>query len=137
MISVDAADQDYTPIEDNDELLGLGFGVFDDSFLCKEHTKVNAENWKVLGLDRWKRAPAGGEFSYYTGRDQKLALSPTGPYNNPFEKASAKFHITFMIGDGQPSFQTDGRIAQAGMATGYRFRIQSAKRFQEKVRLKW
>ena len=54
-ISVDAADYDYSPLEDNDELLGLNFGVFDDSFLCKRHAKENAINWKILSLDRWKK----------------------------------------------------------------------------------
>ncbi len=65
MISVDAADYDYSPLEDNEELLALNFGVFDDSFLCKQHAKENAMNWKVLGLDRWKRSP-GAESSATT-----------------------------------------------------------------------
>jgi len=135
MISVDAADSDFTPLEDNDELLALNFGVFDDSFLCNQHPKENAMNWKALKLDRWKRAPGGGEFSYYNNRDQKMALSPEGPNGVSFEKAAAQFKISFMIGDGQLSFQKEKRIAEAGMETGYRFRITSAKRADGRVRL--
>ncbi len=40
-----------------------------------------------------------------------------------------------MIGDGQPKFQKEERLAQAGMATGYRFRITNAQRQNGKVRL--
>ena len=135
MISVDAADYDYSPLENNGPLLSLNFGVFDDSFLCKQHPTENAENWKTLGLERWKKSPGGGEFSYYNNRDQKLALSPEGPNGVSFEKAASQYHITFMIGDGQPKFQSESRIAQAGMATGYRFRILKAQRKDGKVRL--
>ena len=78
-----------------------------------------------MGRERWKRAPAGGEFSYYTAHDQKLALAPTGPHGIPFEQAAAAFHITFMIGDGQPRYQPMARISAAGMACGYKFRIRA------------
>jgi len=60
-ISIDAADYDYSPLEDNRSLLALDFGVFDDSFLCKPHAKENAVNWKILDSARWKRQPGGGE----------------------------------------------------------------------------
>jgi len=135
MISVDAVDDQYSPLKSTTELLALNFGVFDDSFLCKEHPQVNAINWKDLQLDRWKRAPGGGEFSYYNNRDQRMALSPEGPNGVSFERAAAQFHISFMIGDGQFGFQNKQRIAEAGMATGYRFRITSAQRLDSKVRL--
>src|SRR4051812_13998927 len=71
MISVDAADEGRAPFAGNAELLKLRFGVFDDSFLCRQHKQVNEPNWNVMGRDRWKLAPAGGEFSYYTRDDQK------------------------------------------------------------------
>ncbi len=135
MISVDAADSDYSPLEDNEELLALNFGVFDDSFLCKQHANENAVNWKILGEDRWKRSPGGGEFSYYNNRDQKMALSPAGPNGVSFEQSASQFHITFMIGDGQPKFQKEERLAQAGKTIGYKFRITNAQRQNEKVRL--
>ena len=125
-ISIDAADYDYTPLEDNEELLALDFGVFDDSFLCKPHPKENAVNWKILDPNRWKRQPGGGEFSYYNMKDQKKALTDAGPNGVPFEVAARQFHITYMIGNDQPRFQSIERIKSAGMATGYRFRVTSA-----------
>lgn len=135
-ISVDAADYDYTPLEDNDELLALEFGVFDDSFLCKPHPKENAVNWKTLDSDRWKRQPGGGEFSYYNKRDQKMALSEGGPNGVAFEDAAKAFHITYMIGDAQPRYQPIERIKSAGMATGYRFRVTAAEVSGDKLRLR-
>ena len=125
-ISIDSADYDYSPLEDNDELLALNFGVFDDSFLCRPHPKENAINWRTLGPNRWQRQPGGGEFSYYNNNDQKNALSKTGPNGVPFEAAARKFHITYMIGNDQPRYQPVDRMKSAGMATGYRFRVTAA-----------
>ncbi|TWU04813.1 DUF4832 domain-containing protein [Stieleria varia] len=125
-ISIDAADNDYTPLEENQELLRLNFGLFDDSFLCKPHPKENAVNWKILGGDRWKRQPAGGEFSYYNKKDQRNALSPEGPNGVSFEDAAKQFHISYMIGNDQPRYQGIQRIRSASMATGYRFRVTAA-----------
>jgi len=125
-ISIDAADYDYTPLEDNDELLAIEFGVFDDSFLCKPHPKENAVNWKILGSHRWKRQPGGGEFSYYNSKDQKKALTQNGPNGVSFKAAAKQFHITYMIGNDQPRYQPIERIRSAGMTTGYRFRVTAA-----------
>ena len=135
MISVDAVDERYSPLKSDADLLALNFGVFDDSFLCEEHPRVNAVNWRDSQLDRWQRAPCGGEFSFYTDRDQRMALSTEGPNGVRFEKAAAQFHISFMLGDGQFKYQKKQRIVEAGMATGYRFRITSAQRLDSKVRL--
>lgn len=135
-ISVDAADSDYTPIEDNSSLLDLSFGVFDDSFMCEQHSRVNSLNWETLGADRWKSSPAGGEFSYYNQRDQKLALSKKGPHGISFEAAAKQFHITYMIGSDQPGFQSMQRIKQAGMATGYRFRVIEISADKDTVRVR-
>lgn len=135
MISIDAADSVYTPIEDNEELLSLDFGVFDDSFLCKPHPKENAVNWQIMHPDRWKRAPGGGEFSYYNKRDQKQALAPSGPNGVSFEEASRQFHISFMVGNDQPAYQSVERIASAGLATGYRLRVTKAERIGGVVRI--
>lgn len=125
-ISVDAADYDYTPLEDNKQLLALEFGLFDDSFLCEQHPQVNASNWKTLDSERWRRQPGGGEFSYYNDRDQKYALRETGPNGVSFEDAAEQFHISYMIGDDQPTYQPVARIKAASMATGYRFRVTAA-----------
>lgn len=123
MISVDAADSSYSPFEENPKLLSLPFGLFDDSFLCKPHPKENALNWRFFGVNRWQRSPGGGEFSYYNRKDQRNALSEDGPNGQSFEEASKEFHITFMIGNDQPRYQSMDRIEAAGLATGYRFRI--------------
>lgn len=134
-ISVDAADYDYTPLEDNDSLLALGFGVFDDSFLCKQHSKENAVNWQILDRNRWQRQPAGGEFSYYNRKDQKLALSLDGPNGVSFEQAASQFHISYMIGNDQPKYQSAERIRSASLATGYRFRITAGSLSKGRVTL--
>lgn len=124
MISVDAADSAVTPFADSAELRALPFGLFDDSFLHRRHHEWNAPNWTVFGRHRWKTAPAGGELSYFDD-DQKHVLDPAGPHGIPFEQAAAEYHITFMIGNDQPDYQPWSRIQQAGMACGYRIRLES------------
>jgi hypothetical protein len=123
LISIDAAAEDATPFASKRELLELPFGTFDDSFLCKQHAKENAPNWAFFGRERWRRAPAGGEFSYYTKADQKEALAPRGPHGVPFETAAGDFHLTFIIANDQPDYQPMERIRAAGLACGYRFRV--------------
>jgi hypothetical protein len=123
LISIDAADDSYAPFPDREDLMKLSFGVFDDSFLCEQHKRVNEPRWSIMGRDRWKRAPAGGEISYYTARDQKEALSVDGPHGIPFENAAAAFHITFMIANDQPEYRPMDRLKSAGLACGYRFEI--------------
>ncbi|GAB5402348.1 MAG: DUF4832 domain-containing protein [Aureliella sp.] len=135
-ISIDAADYDYSPLEDNEPLLALGFGLFDDSFLCKQHARENAVNWKTLDPKRWMRQPAGGEFSYYNRKDQKNALRQDGPNGVSFEEAAKRFHVSYMIGNDQPRYQSKKRIKQAGMATGYRFRVTEASVQDGVLRLK-
>jgi hypothetical protein len=123
MISVDAA-QVQGPFAKNPKLLQLNFGLFDDSFNHEQHKEVNEPNWNVLGRERWQKAPIGGEFSFYKPKDQKEALSPKGPYGIPFAEQAARFHMTFILGDGQPRYQTSDRIREAGQACGYRFRVK-------------
>jgi uncharacterized DUF497 family protein len=123
MISIDAAAEETTPFASKRELIDLPFGVFDDSFLCKQHAKENAPNWAFFGRERWRRAPAGGEFSYYTKDDQKNALAPKGPHGVAFETAARDFHLSFIIANDQPEHQTMDRLRAAGMACGYRLRI--------------
>ena len=123
MISVDAADQEWTPFEDNTELQSLRFGLFDDSFNHEQHAKQNEPNWLVFGRDRWKESPMGGEFSFFSKVDQTKALSTNGPHGVSFEKHASRFHISFMIGDAQPKHQSPDRIRIASKACGYRFRV--------------
>lgn len=123
-ISVDAASSSYGPFRSDKSLLELGFGNFDDSFMCEEYEEYNARNWRFFGEDRYKRAPLGGEFSYYTDYDQRHCLDPGGIYGRVFENEVAKYHMTFIIGDGQPRYQSDDRIREAAMAMGYRFEVR-------------
>ncbi len=123
MISIDAADGDYSPLEDQPDLLKLKFGVFDDSFLCKQHPSENGMNWKFFGARRCDQSPGGGEFSYYNKKDQRLALAAQGPNGTSFESMAAQYHVSFMIGSDQPNYQTTERIREAGIAIGYRFKI--------------
>jgi len=122
MISVDAAG-DHTPFADDAVLSASPFGLFDDSFNHQRHKQENEPNWLTLGMDRWKRAPTGGEFSFFKKKDQKDALAPSGPYGIPFAEHAAKFHVSFIIGDAQPRFQKADVIRNAGMNCGYRFKV--------------
>lgn len=125
-ISIDAADTERSPFADTPSLLNLGFGLFDDSFLHKTHHLYNADCFTFFSYqNRYATAPMGGELSYYTNYDQRAALNPSGPYSISFEKLAGKYHISYMIGNDQPLYQTMNRIKTAGMATGYRFRITS------------
>ncbi len=65
MISVDAGDADWSAFPDNQELLALKFGLFDDSFNHAKHAKENEPNWNTLGRNRWQHSPTGGEFSFF------------------------------------------------------------------------
>jgi len=121
-ISIDAASE-WAPFQTVPKLMQLGIGHFDDSFLNVDQNGYNLESWNFFGTDRWKSVFAGGEFSYYTTNDQKLALSTTGPHGLSFDSAAGIYHITFMIGADQPSYQTWTRIAQASMKTGYHFQV--------------
>ncbi len=124
-ISKDAAAAVRTPFAEQPELLTLGFGVFDDSFLHETHADYNETCWNFFGRDRWQTAPAGGEFSYYTDHDQREALAPDGPHGEAFADAAARFHISYMIGNDQPRYRAEAVIRQASMATGYRFVVET------------
>lgn len=136
MISVDAADNERAPYTDDQQLLALPFGLFDDSFNHARHAQENEPNWRALGWDRWQRAPVGGEFAFFEKADQKLALAPRGPHGIPFEKQAAKFHVSFMIGDDQVNYQNAERIQQASLACGYRFRVLSLETNGQQTRAK-
>mgnify|MGYP000959251331 CR=1 FL=1 len=134
MLSVDAA-LDHAPFVGDASLMGLRFGLFDDSFNHAKHKLYNEPDWDRLGRDRWKKAPTGGEFSFFEKVDQSDALGPRGPHGVPFEEHAAKFHISFMIGDAQPRNQTADRIREAGRACGYRFRVTRFEASNDRSRL--
>lgn len=129
-ISIDAADNNYTLVAGNKTLLGLNFGLFDDSFMHKEHdisqgNGDNERNWRDLGMDRWKTAPGGGEVSYYTEKDQREFLNPASLYGVTWEDAAAKYHMTYVIGNDAPegSYATKERVYEASSYAGYKFEI--------------
>lgn len=129
-ISIDAADNNYTPVAGNKILLGLKFGLFDDSFMHKEHDISqgdgdNERNWRDLGTDRWKTAPGGGEVSYYTEKEQREFLNPASLYGVTWEDAAAKYHMTYVIGNDAPegSYATKERVYEASSYAGYKFEI--------------
>ena len=124
MFSIDASDSKYAPFRKQKELLNLNFGNFDDSFMYQDWSGYNWSGWKFFGEDRYKKAPAGGEFSYYSDYDQKHVLDKEGMYGRVFEDVVAKVHMTFIIGNDQPGKQSDERIAEAAMSMGYRFEIR-------------
>lgn len=126
-ISIDAADEETTPFAGNPALLDIPFGLFDDSFLNKDHHKYNTSCFAFFGGNRFQRSPIGGELSYYSQYDQEHALDKNGPYGISFEELSKKFHVSYMIGNDQPDYQPLSRIKEAGMNIGYKFRIKSFK----------
>lgn len=125
LISIDAADGSYgSPFPTTKSLLDLRFGNFDDSFMCEDWNGYNWRSWKFFGEERYKKGPAGGEFSYYSSYDQKHCLDPGGMYGRTFEELAAKVHMSFIIGADQPGKQTKERLKEASMAMGYRFEIR-------------
>ena len=130
-ISIDAASKERSEAASDPELRALGFGLFDDSFMHARHDLsqksggYNEKGWLAFGADRWRRAPCGGEISYYTRRDQREFLSPRGLYGITWEQAAAKYHMTFVIGndslDGR--YATPERLREAAGACGYDFRL--------------
>lgn len=140
MISVDAANAEWSPYPEQESLRRLAFGLFDDSFNHRQHAKENEPNWRALGLDRWQVAPCGGEFAFFEKKDQTQALAPRGPHGIPFEEHAKRFHLTFIIGDAQTEYQKPERIREAGSVCGYRFRlisnVMSATSMKREVRFR-
>jgi len=133
LVSVDAAGRDRSPLAASPALLALPFGLFDDSFMHRGHEAASGDGynercWRALGPDRWKRAPAGGEISYYEDDDQRNFLDPSGLHGTTFEDAAAKYHVTFMIANDAPGspFATPARFREAADATGYRLRLEGS-----------
>ncbi len=125
-ISIDAGDEYYSPFASTPALLNIHFGNFDDSFMHEEHGDYNEDMWNFFGhLTRYEHSPHGGELSYYSNYDQQHALDAQGMYGRTYEALSAKFHISYMIGNDQPDYQSDARIQEAGMANGYKFEVLS------------
>lgn len=128
-VSIDAGDSYYAPFSADAALRGLRFGLFDDSFMHKEHDAYNASMWRLFGHQtRSASSPAGGELSYYTENDQRHALDKEGLHGRTFEALAQQYQITYMIGDGQPQHQSLARIKEASQALGYKLKITAFER---------
>lgn len=124
-ISIDAASASYSPLKAKPELLDIRFGNFDDSFMHEDHGDYNRDCWLFFKVDeRYKIAPCGGEFSYYTDYDQAHCLDKEGMYGRKFENEVAKYHMTYINGNDQPNKQPMDRIKEASMSMGYKFEIK-------------
>lgn len=123
-ISIDAADTFYSPLKAKPELLEIPFGNFDDSFMHETHHEYNRDCWMFFGEDRYKIAPRGGEFSYYSSYDQRNCLNKEGMYGRTFESQVEEYHMTYILGNDQPGYQTKERIKEASMSMGYKFEIK-------------
>lgn len=127
-ISIDSSPlQQWGPFaeENNKNLINERFGLFDDSFMHETHDKTNETWWNAMNYkERYKIAPMGGEFGYYTREDQANVLNREGMHGRIFENEAAKFHLTYMKGNAQLRYQTVERIKEASMACGYRFTIE-------------
>ena len=123
-ISIDAADSFYSPLRAKKELLDIRFGNFDDSFMHETHHEYNRDCWIFFGEDRYKIAPRGGEFSYYSDYDQRHCLDKEGMYGRTFESQVEEYHMTYILGNDQPGYQSMDRIKEASMSMGYRFAVK-------------
>ena len=139
-LSIDAASGTYSPFPAVPSLRQLRFGVFDDSFMHETHStsdqEYNRASWRFFGDQRYLTGPAGGEFNYYSEYDQAHVLDlPDGAWGRSFESFAAQYRISYMIGNDQPAYQSRARIRQAGMATGYAFRVTALSSNGECVRI--
>ncbi|MDR7191659.1 hypothetical protein [Luteimonas terrae] len=138
-LSIDAASATYSPFSAVPALRQLRFGLFDDSFMHETHSEDNQEynraSWLFFGSTRYHDSPAGGEFNYYSDYDQAHVLDPDGPWGRSFESFAAQYHISYMIGNDQPGYQSRARIREAAMATGYAFRVTTLSSNGECVRM--
>jgi hypothetical protein len=123
-ISIDAADEYYSPLKAKPELLDIPFGNFDDSFMHETHHEYNRDCWMFFGEDSYKDGPRGGEFSYYSDYDQKHCLDKEGMYGRTFESQVQEYHMTYILGNDQPGYQSMDRIKEASMSMGYKFEIK-------------
>lgn len=142
-MSIDGGDSYYSPVADDEELLALEFGAFDDSFMHAGHELASGSGWNEMCWDgigkeyRWIKGICGGEISYYTSNDQKNFLNPNGMYGWTWEAAAAKYHISYMLASSAPGGKhaTVERFREAGMASGYTFRVSDCRTNGSETRL--
>lgn len=134
-MSIDGGDSYYSPVAEDEDLLALPFGAFDDSFMHEGHELASGSGWNEMCWDgigkeyRWTKGICGGEISYYTSNDQKNFLNPKGMYGWTWEEAAAKYHISYMLASSAPGgkYATVERFREAGIAAGYTFRVSNCR----------
>lgn len=134
LTSIDAGDELYSDVCKHADTKDLAFGLFDDTFMHREHDIADGDGWNERcwqwsGMEHWRTGLCGGEISYYTADDQRNFLNPAGMYGHTWEEAAAKYHMTFVICNDAPrgNYFTPERVTEAGIAAGYRFRITSCE----------
>lgn len=128
LVGIETMDETYSPLPDDPQIKDrVHYGLFDDSFMHKYHYLWNESLWRKHGMDRYKFAPNGGEFSYYTEYDQEHVLDTQGIYGHTWEEEARKFHMTFILGNDQLHYQRHERVKQASMAAGYHYKILEFK----------
>lgn len=117
LISKDAHVAERTPFKAMPDLLALPFGVFDDTFHRAWKPGYNRTGGDFFGLDRWQRAPAGGE-QLIDSADFARMLG------EHWRKETSAFHISFMIADQWPRWMKEDELARHSAACGYRFKVE-------------
>ena len=138
MVSIDSAMREKKGVSPAPALArkGMAFGLFDDSFMCESHEIAggnggwNEKNWRAFGPDHWKKAPHGGEISYFKKSDQKDCLSPGGIHGVKWKDAAAKYHIAFMVANDAPggAYATPARFREASRECGFRLKLGRVRR---------
>jgi len=132
-ISIDAADTDFGPYDDDEVPENApAFGLFDDSLLQEKWNDTNWENWKYF-YSVFPKRMNGGEFSYYTTYDQEHALDPNGPHGLSLEQAARRCYLSYVIGDGQSDIVSHDELASAGRQIGYALAVENAVVFGDRV----
>lgn len=120
MISQDAYVETHTPFKANDPLLKLRFGIFDDTFdRAWDVQSENYKGWKLFGLDRFKRAPTGGEIYFSSTTEEARAKTVAKKWA---EKARL-FGISFMLGETWSKWPQTSDIKKYGLNSGYKFEV--------------
>jgi len=116
MISEDAHEGKRTPFVIQPELLRLKFGIFDDSFHLAWKPGYNLDGLNFFGRERFKESPMGGEILFPNKERVEL-------FSNNWIEQTRNFGVTFMICEQLPRWSSMERIAEHGMACGYKFKI--------------
>lgn len=125
LVSKGAADD--SPIPNDEELMALRFGLFEDSFMGDYFVNGGYEKrWNSLSKGvRWHTSVFGGEIG--PGEYERLNfLNPEGLFGHTFEELATKYNFTFAISNAvtDSPHGTPERVKKASMSIGYRFVVE-------------